>query len=160
MRILTIICIATITALLPLQARACSCSERIDAEASFERATSVILAEITDTKLIKTVHKEHDLEYILANIDILETFKSNGYPVTQVLDLVLDQGNCSIGLMSGLEYIFFIDTRPDEESLDPDNYVGMCTGSHAVNIYHKDFEKERRALRDISKSTASFSLNE
>ncbi len=144
--------------LFPLNSYACSCGESSDIESRFKRAYSVILAEVTNTKLVKTSYNGHYVEYIVADIDIIETFKRSKKPVNQVIDLVPDIGNCSIVLVSGMEYIFFIDNGIEDESqeigndkrLGANNYVGQCTGSHHVNMYHKSFSKIKRRLKQMA----------
>ena len=150
--LLTLLCV------FPIGAQACSCLGDRDTKSLYNHAAAVVLAEITSTKLVKTTYSDHDIEYIVADIDVIETFKKGDEPITQVADLVLEIGNCSIGLMSGLEYVFFIrnnnedesDEIGDRERLGTINYVGMCTGSHPVNMYHKNFEKEAQELKDLA----------
>ncbi|MFP4097607.1 MAG: hypothetical protein ACLFP8_05840 [Alphaproteobacteria bacterium] len=141
-------------------AKACSCIRPQTMEAHFNRAKHVLLAEITNTKLVKTVHKEHDLEYIIANIDIIKSFKTNNNEksaISQVIDLVPEEGNCSIGLISGQEYVFFVDDHQykgeetEKGTLTLNNYVGRCTGSHMVNIYSINFEDEHKKLKQLAK---------
>ncbi len=151
--------IFTIALLFPFNSFACSCGESTDIKSRFKRAYSVILAEVTRTKLVKTSYNGHDVEYIVADIDVMDTYKKSAKPITQVIDLVPDIGNCSIILVSGMEYIFFVDNGIEDQSqeigddkrLGSNNYVGRCTGSHHVNIYHKDFEKEAKELKSLAK---------
>ena len=142
----------------PVSANACSCRGATDMKSQFIRAQDVLIAEVTDTSLVKTVHKEHDLEYIVANIQVLEHFKQSpdNKPITKVIDLVPEAGNCSIALISGMEYVFFVDDYhyEDEESemgwIREDHYVGRCTGSHRVNPYSINFDEEYAALKELS----------
>jgi len=143
----------------PTLSYACSCRGETDLKSRFIRAQDVVIAEVMDTKLVKTVHKEHDLEYIVADIQVIKNFKQdedNGLPPAQVIDLVPETGNCSIALISGMEYVFFVDDKhyQDEESeigwLKQDNYVGRCTGSHIANIYSVDFKAELAELKKLS----------
>lgn len=145
--------------MMPVSAEACSCRGAIDITSHFIRAQYVVIAEVTDTKLVKTIHKEHDLEYIVADIKTIEALKKpEGASVLgKVMDLVPENGNCSIGLISGMEYVFFVDSchHEDEESetgwIKPDNYVGRCTGSHRINFYSIKFDKEHMKLRELAK---------
>lgn len=144
------------------QTLACSCSGDMDTLTHFTHAKAVIIAEVIDTHLIRTVHKEHDLDYILADIQVIESFKQQkdgeaaDTKISQVIDLVPDAGNCSIALVSGLEYVFFIDNHhnKDEESeegsISQDNYVGRCTGSHRVNVYSINFQEEHALLKKLA----------
>ena len=142
----------------PATAHACSCRGATDITSRFIRAQDVIIAEVTNTKLVKTVHKEHDLEYIIADIEIIETFKEDpdNTPLTKVIDLVPESGNCNITLVSGMEYVFFVDNHhyEDEESemgwIKQDNYVGRCTGSHMINIYSVNFDEEHAKLKELA----------
>ena len=142
----------------PMAAHACSCRGATDITSRFIRAQDVVIAEVTNTKLIKTVHKEHDFEYIVANIEVIEDLKRspNDRPLTKVIDLVPESGNCSIALVSGMEYVFFVDNYhyEDEENemgwIKQDHYVGRCTGSRAINIYSVNFDEEHAKLKELA----------
>lgn len=144
---------------LPITAHACSCLGPNDTSSLFNDADAVILAEVQKTHVVKTAYDDHDVEYIVATIDILETFKESTTKVQKVIDLVPNIGNCSIGLMSGVEYLFFVHNTNDdhgketlnERTTETQNYVGQCTGSHPVNMYHKNFKKKSNELRQLGK---------
>jgi hypothetical protein len=89
---------------------ACSCRER-DKAVLFSKAEHVFFAEVTDTKLVKLKLDTSDTEkvdIIEAKFVVLEVFKGDPNKISVVRDLSFGFGNCSIGLMSGMEYIFFV----------------------------------------------------
>ena len=142
----------------PTPSHACSCRGATDITSRFIRAQDVVIAEVTNTELIKTVHKEHDLEYIVADIKVIEDLKRHpeSKPLTKVIDLVPEPENCSITLISGMEYVFFVDDRhyEDEETemgwIKQDHYVGRCTGSRIINIYSVNFNEEHAKLKELA----------
>ncbi len=142
----------------PALVHACSCRGATDLKSQFIRAQNVVIAEITDTTLIRTVHKEHDLEYIVAGIEVIEDLKRSPdtTELAKVIDLVPEAGNCAIGLISGMEYVFFVDDKhyEDEESemgwINEDNYVGKCTGSRMINVYSIKFDEEHAQLKELA----------
>lgn len=143
----------------PAFSHACTCRGATDLQSQFIRAQDVVIAEVINTELIKTVHKEHDLEYIVASIEVIEDLKRHpdNTDLTKVIDLVPEIGNCSIALISGMEYVFFVDDHhyEDEESemgwIKQDHYVGRCTGSRMINIYSVNFDEEHAQLRELAR---------
>lgn len=139
----------------------CSCAER-DQKALYDKADWVFLAEVSGTKLIKneaahqpgamlkgaetyTVGPE-GTDVVEASFRVIEYFKKGSAPINVVRDLPFGIGNCSIPLLSGMEYLFFV-----QSSKGPlKNYVGMCTGSAAVNVEGNDFPKLLQQLRDFA----------
>ena len=116
----------------------------------FSKAEHVFLAEVTDTKLVKLELDKSDSEkvdIIEAKFAVLEVFKGDPNKLTVVRDLSFGFGNCSIGLMSGMEYIFFV-TKGEPQLT---NYVGMCTGSRTVNTGYKNFDKLLDEYRNLGK---------
>ena len=141
---------------------ACTCEEN-DKKILFEKAEWVFLAEVTSTRLNKGAiasHPETTMEgaqtYTLgqeagdiveATFTVIEVFKKGSSPIEVVRDLSYGFGNCSIPLMSGMEYIFFV--HKGQGALE--NYVGMCTGSGAVNVEANEFPEELQMLRNYNK---------
>jgi len=124
----------------------CSCVQR-DEKQRYDDAEAVFLAEITDTHLRRAGTAMASLgDVIEAKITVLEYFKKPAYEIATVSDLSFGFGNCSIGLMSGMTYIFYV--APSKIGLGGlVNYVGMCTGSQAVNPHYKDFDKILARMR-------------
>jgi len=121
----------------------CSCVKR-DEQQLYADAEAVFLAEVTDTHLKRAgTSKGPPGDVVEARVDILEYFKKPGYDIETVRDAPFGIGNCSIGLMSGVKYIFFVAAGTGE----PANYVGMCTGSRAVNVHYKDFDRILEKMR-------------
>lgn len=138
--------VIVLSILLSIQtAYGCSCAPLTEEEL-FNGARAVYLAEVTDTKLIKESDDDTSWEIIEANFTILEKFKGPEEPITKVHDLSFGFGNCSIGLMSGMEFVFFI-----SESRNGRNYVGMCGGSKSINLGYKDIETVLNKLRSYPK---------
>ncbi len=128
---------------------ACSC-KGMDIETLFKNADAVFLAEVTDTKLkkLKLSENRDELDDVIeAKFTVIEHFKKTSYKVDVVHDLSFGFGNCSIGLISGMEYIFFVLKGEGEFN----NYVGMCTGSVSVNIHARDFDKALDKYRNLGK---------
>ncbi|MFK8067538.1 MAG: hypothetical protein AB8D52_04765 [Gammaproteobacteria bacterium] len=136
---------------------ACSCKET-EQKLLFNDADAVFLAEVTDTKLKKvklSKHRDELDDIIEAKFTVIEVLKKSTYEVDIVRDLSFGVGNCSIGLISGMEYIFFV--KKGEDLLT--NYIGMCTGSRPVNMHAKDFEAELEKIRDIGKDELKFKIS-
>ena len=139
---------------------ACTCGEQ-DQKVLFEKADWVFLAEITSTRLIKNATADQpgttlsgaesstrgpeSADVVEASFTVIEYFKKGSTPIDAVRDLPLGFGNCSIGLMSGMEYIFFV--RKGQGALK--NYVGMCTGSRPVNVGYDGFPEVLQGLREF-----------
>jgi hypothetical protein len=123
----------------------CTCAERDD-ETLFGSADTVFMAKVTNTRLVKYADMAESkvpslnmksgtfgpeaADIVEAEFTVTEVFKKGSGQVELVRDLPFGFGNCSIGLMSGMTYIFFIQNQNDGIK----NYVGMCTGSRPINI--------------------------
>jgi hypothetical protein len=155
MRFLIILLMFLILAL-PCNAFSCQCLDdsgnrlfdRPEPEKTFfEKADAVFLAKVTSTSLVnmKVIGLGDQLfEVIEARFTVIESFKNTNPPIDVVRDLTLSHpGNCAIGLVSGSEYIFFV--IRDGNMLP--NYVGLCTGSHAVLTSAPGFAEEIERFR-------------
>lgn len=137
---------------------ACSCDELTDQQL-IDNSQAVYLAKVTETKLIKNNDSiENDsmqsatfgpesIEMIEAKFEIIEKFKEQKSEVKIVHDLPFAPGNCSIGLMSGQYYLFYISTESKNI-----NYVGMCTGSQMVNMQYRGLEAQLKKVRETAKN--------
>ena len=136
----------------------CTCEEH-DPQVLFKNADGVFLARVTDTKLLDkqslspmggtqsfTAGPE-SADTVEAKFLVLEYFKKPVREIREVHDLPYGIGNCSIPLMSGLQYVFFTSGGTGKW-----NYVGMCTGSSPVNPQSKDYSALLDKLRGYGKT--------
>lgn len=80
-----------------------------------------------------------NLQAVEGRYTLIKTLK--GQPAQQgtVNDLPFAPGNCSLGLMPGWDYVFFINRDP----LNPGyHWVGMFSGSFALGPYRSAGEQE------------------
>lgn len=110
-------------------AAACSCREK-SREVLFRSAEAVFFARVTETRLVDT--------HVEARFEVIESFKQGRRKIDTVIDPVCAIGNCSICLIAGHDYIFFVNDR---------GYVGMCTGSSGVNQNSRELPKVLDELR-------------
>jgi len=136
----------------PINVLACSCDRTATDESRFEQADIVVLAEVTNTRLIKTTYDSEEMEIIEAEFEPIEVFKQGAEKTNFVRGASFGFGNCNIGLMSGLEYIFYIPANRDDTDEKFKNFVHMCDGSNAINIYRNDFEENLEKLRNLGKN--------
>jgi len=121
--------ILLLVTLLPSVSFACSCKERTDSEL-YKNAKAVFLAEVTLTEIEKDESENSLGDMVIAKFRVIESFKPGSAEITEVRDLSFGFGNCSIGLTSGMEYVFYVSNDKGKFT----NYVGMCTGSRPVNL--------------------------
>ena len=97
----------------PLRAAACSVEERISDEEKFARAKEVFLARVIRVEEAATPARWGSVEFkaVQGTYKLLEVFKGEPKDGDTVLDFVFNPGNCSLGIMAGLYYVFFI--RPE-----------------------------------------------
>jgi len=136
----------------PINVLACSCDRTATDKSRFEEAGTVVLAEVTNTRLIKTTYDSEEMEIIEAEFEPIEVFKHGAEKANFVRGASFGFGNCNIGLMSGLEYIFYIPENRDDVDEQFKNFVHMCDGSNAVNVHKNDFEEDLEKLRSFGKN--------
>ena len=79
---------------------------------------------------------------------VVEVLKGTPPSDGKVVDMVFGPGNCSLGLLAGLDYVFFIQD-------DKYNLVIWPTGSRAfINLEAADAVKTITALRKLSSQAA------
>ena len=103
--------LATFLALLAAaRADACSIRDLSTEEEKFARAKDVFLARIV--RVEETGKAERmaggEVKTVQATYKLLEVFKGDPKDGDTVLDFVFTPGNCSLGIMPGLYYVFFI----------------------------------------------------
>jgi hypothetical protein len=95
-------------------ANAIACSSKhppTDAEL-FERADEVFIAKITATKLARfgrdVCDDVEECEYVRGDYELVDSFKGKPHRRGYVSDVVLGPGNCSLGLVAGWYYVFYV----------------------------------------------------
>ena len=97
----------------PLRAAACSAQETTTDEEKFARAKEVFLARVVRVEEAAKPERWGSVEFkaVQGTYKLLEVFKGEPRDGDTVLDFVFNPGNCSLGIMAGLYYVFFI--RPE-----------------------------------------------
>jgi hypothetical protein len=99
--------------LLPVRAGACSMPEPASEEEKFAQAKEVFLARVV--RVEETGKPERiggsEIKTVQGTYKLLEVFKGEPKDGDKVLDFVFTPGNCSLGIMPGLFYVFFV--RPE-----------------------------------------------
>lgn len=101
--------LAILSLFLASSAMACSFIGSTDEE-RFATANTIFRARVIETHL--STHTDPfdpsaQTEIVEARYQLLEVFKGNPLESGVVRDLTFGVGNCSLGLMVGLEYVFF-----------------------------------------------------
>lgn len=98
----------------PLDSVACSTrgSPPSDSEL-FARASEVFVARVTSTKLARFNRRlcdwqAEECEYVRASYTLIEQIKGRTPQRGHVKDVTFGIGNCSLGLMAGWYYVFYI----------------------------------------------------
>ena len=96
--------------LAPLRALACSLQDTSSDEEKFAKAKEVFLARVV--RVEESAKPERwgnaDVQAVQGTYKLLEVFKGTPKDGDTVLDFVFSPGNCSLGIMPGLYYVFFI----------------------------------------------------
>ena len=103
--------LATLLAsLVAARAEACSIRDLATEDEKFARAKEVFLARIV--RVEETGKAERigggEVKTVQATYKLMEVFKGAPKDGDTVLDFVFTPGNCSLGIMPGLYYVFFI----------------------------------------------------
>ena len=105
---------AVVLALLAaLDAGACSMEEKTTEEQKFAMAKEVFLARMVRVEESAQSQRIGNTEVrtVTGTYKLLEVFKGEPRDGDTVTDFVFTPANCSLGIMAGLYYVFFI--RPD-----------------------------------------------
>jgi hypothetical protein len=97
----------------PLRAAACSIQEVATDEEKFAKAKEVFLARVVRVEEAAKPERWGNVEFkaVQGTYKLLEVFKGEPRDGDTVLDFVFNPGNCSLGIMAGLHYVFLI--RPE-----------------------------------------------
>ena len=121
---------------------ACSFPERSDLEI-FEDASRVFRAKIIATNLVTETIAGDKAEIIRVTYKLLESYKGKNPESDIVRELPFGPGNCMIGLMTGMEYIIFIDNEY--------NFVTLSSGSWGyLNISGTEVVPRIEKLRKLA----------
>jgi len=105
--------LAILVAASALRAEACSIRDLATEEEKFAQAKEVFLARIV--RIEETAKPERlgntDIKAVQGTYKLVEVFKGEPKDSDTVVDFVFNPGNCSLGIMAGLHYVFFI--RPE-----------------------------------------------
>lgn len=114
-------------------------------ETYFEKSKNVFRARVIETKLAMLVNPENPSErneVIEAKFEVKEIFKGGVTESGVVRDVPFMPGNCGLGLVPGMEYVFF----PGEHDLvlAPDGSFGF------INADGNDVRPKLELLRTLS----------
>jgi hypothetical protein len=92
----------------PLRAAACSVQEVTTDEEKFAKAKEVFLARVVRVEEAPKPERWGSVEFkaVQGTYKLLEVFKGEPKDGDTVLDFVFNPGNCSLGIMAGLYYVF------------------------------------------------------
>lgn len=95
------------------RAEACSIRDLASEDEKFAQAKEVFLARIV--RVEESAKPERigstEIKAVQGTYKLLEVFKGEPKDNDTVVDFVFSPGNCSLGIMAGLHYVFFI--RPE-----------------------------------------------
>jgi len=96
-----------------LRAEACSIRDLATEEEKFAQAKEVFLARVVRVEESGKAERigGTEIKTVQGTYKLVEVFKGDPKDNDTVVDLVFNPGNCSLGIMAGLHYVFFI--RPD-----------------------------------------------
>ena len=139
------IIITIILLLIPCVAFPCSFKPRTDEE-NFNAAKAIFQARIIETRLATMTNPNNpkeSVEVVEGKILIKEKFKGEPPASGYVKDFVFGPGNCSLGLFTGMEYIFYTSDN---------DFVLMPTGSFGyLNDEGSMVRPKLEKLRELSK---------
>lgn len=126
-------------------AEACSAANPPTEQALFSRAASVFRARVIEAKLswlVDPANPAEHVEVVEARYEVKEVFKGTPPSSGFVRDLPFGPGNCSLGVLPGMEYVFF----PGEH-----NFVLIYSGSFGYfNAEGSEIKLHLEALRHMN----------
>lgn len=139
-----LLCVFIVFLIAPL-AEACSSSKKYTEEELFTKAKSVFRARIIETKIVQFRNPDNLSEageVVEAKFEVREIFKGEPPRSGIVRDVPYGVGNCSLGLLAGIEYVFF----PEEHDL-----VSFGGSFGFVNSNRVEMKKRLDQLRNWGK---------
>ena len=139
--------LAIVTALAAQSVEACSRHPRPTDTQLFSEAKEVFVARVISTELKRMPRKECDAEeidedecaYVQAWYERVDVLKGSPPRRGNVRDLVFGPGNCSLGLLAGFYYVFYLGSDY--------NWVPHINGSFPLGPLYE--ERERKAVQRI-----------
>lgn len=128
-------------------AMACSSPNPPTDQELFAKATSVFRARVTEVKLATLVDPDHPsrtVEVVEARYEVKEVFKGAPPASGIVRDLPYGPGNCSLGLLPGMEYVFF-----------PGKYEMVLLFSGSFAFFNAEAKEVRQHLDEIRRLAAA-----
>ena len=136
---------ALVTLLLASSAAACSSLKQPSSEELFAHAISVFRARVVEARLAKfpnPLKPVEQVEVVEAKFEIKEVLKGTPPASGVVRDLPFAPGNCSLGLLPGMEYVFFPDAS---------GFVLLPGGSFGyINAEGSEVKSHLEALRKLA----------
>jgi hypothetical protein len=140
-------CFLVFFALISSPLFACSSLEYTTDEQNFQKANEVFIARIVGTDE-KTFHNErfvNGIPVVEGRYHLVETLKGHPSQDGIVRDFVYSKGNCSLGLLTGITYLFFI-SDDSRLVLTPDGSRGI------INMDAEPIRQTLTKLRELSKN--------
>ena len=133
----------TILVIFSFNSIACSFPERSDSEI-FNDAKKVFRAKIIATELATEIHDGEKVEVILATYQLVESYKGDLPRKGKVKELPFGPGNCMVGLMTGLEYVIYLEEH---------DFVTLPSGSWGFfNSEGKDVAPKLEKLKGVAEN--------
>jgi len=123
---------------------ACSVSRELSTAEKFDEAEHVFVAKIISANLVidESAELEWVKEVVVAKYELIEQFKGNSNPPI-VREAVFGPGNCTMGLLVGNKYVFFLHNS--------ERFAGWPAGSFMTwNLEGKQVVPILEELRGLS----------
>lgn len=141
------VAIILLAALAASAANACSSRYHPTDDQLFSEAEHVIVARVVSTRLRAMPRNECEADaldedectYVEAKYELFDVLKGSRRGQGKVRDLVFGPGNCSLGLLTGFYYVFYIDKQHD--------WVPHIGGSFPLGQFYG--ERERQVVETI-----------
>jgi hypothetical protein len=114
--------ISLLTLVLPSISWSMTCAPDEGIKQRFNDADSVLLIEVTSTKLKKLKYDEEEVKYSLATYKLVESFKGSTKKTGKVVE-ILGYGTGMVGLIPGIYFFVFLDNDTGMFNYSP---VHMC----------------------------------
>lgn len=129
---------------LPSISRAMTCTPDQGLEQRFKEADSVLLIEVTSTKLKRLKYDGEEVKYSLTTYELVESFKGSTKQKGKVIE-ILGYGAGMIGLVPGIYYFVLLDNDTGIFDYPP---VHMCnTLGSTLNLKGSDPVQQIEQLR-------------
>ena len=110
-------------------ALACSCLN-VPTQQRYSEANAIFLGQVVETKMESETQTLSDQAFlnhrVRAKVLVTKTIKGKNAEYIDVLDHVVNGANCGVGLLTGLEYLFY---------LHEDESISICNGTKLYNEF-------------------------